>query len=190
LISLFSLLVGFVRCVKLGRCTSKCMQGYKQNLTWNDVKNQIKTKIKGSQKQKNNNWSHIYKVKYNYKGAQGGKIDHLDMENGPKNLLPWMSHNKPIDIVKQQRTNFKLQVVESVQQGCKHSQQYILPKHVFKRLSSFQINWLCDFFQCHFMYSNRKWCVWIFIIVKGGGTNKYSKLSPCLKKCNFYYHYY
>ncbi len=31
------------------------MQGYKQNLTWNDVKNQIKTKIKGSQKQKNNN---------------------------------------------------------------------------------------------------------------------------------------
>jgi hypothetical protein len=31
------------------------MQDYKQNLAWNDVKNQIKTKIKGSQKQKNNN---------------------------------------------------------------------------------------------------------------------------------------
>jgi hypothetical protein len=44
--TLFSLLVGFVRCVKVGKCTSKCMQGYKQNLAWNDVKNQIKTKSK------------------------------------------------------------------------------------------------------------------------------------------------
>lgn len=45
----------------------------KQNLAWNDVKNQIKTKIKGSQKQKNNNWSHIYMVKYNYKRRTRGQ---------------------------------------------------------------------------------------------------------------------
>jgi hypothetical protein len=64
------------------------MQGYKQNLAWSDVENQIKTKSKVVKSKRTiidltSTWSDI-----TTKGAQGGKIDHLDMENGPKNLLP------------------------------------------------------------------------------------------------------
>ncbi len=64
------------------------MQGYKQNLAWNDVKNQIKTKSKVVKSKRTtidltSTWSNIIT-----RGAQGGKIDHLDMENGPKNLSP------------------------------------------------------------------------------------------------------
>lgn len=129
-------------------------------------------------------------VRYNYKRCTRGQDRPFGYGKWTKKFVAMNFHNMPIGIVKQPRTKFKLQVVESVQQGCKHKQHKILPKHVFKRLDSFQINWLYGCFQCHFMYNNRKWCVWIFTILKGGGTNKYSTLSPCYKKCNFYCHYY
>jgi hypothetical protein len=64
------------------------MQGCKQNLAWSDVKNQIKTKSKVVKNKRTTidftfTWSDIIT-----RGAQRGKIDHLDMESGPKNLLP------------------------------------------------------------------------------------------------------
>jgi hypothetical protein len=64
------------------------MQGYNQNLAWSDVKNQIKTKSKVAKSKRTTIDLTSTLLDIITRGAQGGKIDHLGMENGPKNLLP------------------------------------------------------------------------------------------------------